>query len=77
MEYTPGQIPTPEQIRAARKAAGDTQEKAASRLFAKRRAWTNWEMPITSPEHRDMSALAYEVYLFKTGQIKELSGMKK
>jgi len=36
--------PTPEQIRAARKAAGLTQAEAGQAIHATRRAWQAWEL---------------------------------
>lgn len=40
---TPGRNPSPEEIRAAREAAGLTQREAAALVWATGSAWENWE----------------------------------
>ena len=40
---SPVRSPTVEEIRAAREAAGLTQEKAGERVHAKLRTWQDWE----------------------------------
>lgn len=58
--------PTPEQIIAARTAAGDTQTQAAQRVHATLRTWQSWESSGTSK--RIMPLACWELYLIKTHQ---------
>lgn len=53
---------TAAQVRAARKAAGHTQEEAAAVIYRKRRTWQDWETGITRPD-----PALIELYLIKTG----------
>lgn len=39
----PASNPSPEQVRAAREAAGLTQTTAAELIFGARRTWADWE----------------------------------
>lgn len=55
--------PTPDQIRAAREAAGLTQTEAAGLVRAKLRAWQRWEAG-----ERQMRASDWELFQLKTGQ---------
>lgn len=60
--------PTPDQIRAAREAAGHTAEQAVALLWRDRRmTWVDWEAG-----RREMPAGLWELYLLKTGQHPEL-----
>ena len=56
--------PTPDEIRAAREQAGDTQAEAAARVHSPSyRAWQNWENG-----SRAIPLAAWELYLIKTDQ---------
>lgn len=57
--------PTPSEIITARKAAGDTQEQAAARIYATIRTWQDWENE--GAENRRMHPGLYELYLLKAG----------
>lgn len=54
---------TPEEIVAARKAAGHTQAKAAEVALVSLNTWTQYESGRRLP-----SAAVKEIYLLKTGQ---------
>ena len=58
--------PTPEEIKAARKAAGLTQTAAAAVVHAKLRAWQQWEAKNGTASHRAMSAASWELFCIKT-----------
>ena len=58
--------PSPAEIRAAREAAGMTQEQAASVVWVSRRAWLCWEN--TARNAREMPLAAFELFCLKTGQ---------
>lgn len=55
--------PTPAQIRAAREAAGLTQEAAAAKIEGSVRAWEKWEQG-----ERRMHPGLFQLFLIKTGQ---------
>ena len=55
------QSPSPGDIRAARDAAGLTQEQAAALVHAARRAWQDWERG-----ERQMPPAAWELFRLKT-----------
>lgn len=56
--------PAPEQIKAARKAAGHTQKQAAETVRATSyRTWQDWETG-----RREMHPGLWELYIIKTGQ---------
>lgn len=59
---SPAKRPSPEQIRAAREAAGHTQTEAASAIHATKVAWQKWEYG-----ERAMHPAFFELYLLKTG----------
>lgn len=59
--------PLPDEVRAAREAAGHTQTEAAAVLYMARGAWARWE----SGERRMEPALL-ELYKIKTGQLQAL-----
>ncbi len=52
--------PTPEEIKAARKLAGLTQEQAAALVYVKRDGWIRWEHGI-----RKMHPGMWELFLSK------------
>ena len=52
--------PTPDQIRAARTLAGQSQEEAAQLVHVTGRAWRRWESG-----EREISGTAWELYLIK------------
>lgn len=54
--------PTPDQIRAARDAAGLTQTAAALLVHSTLRTWQDWERGIAR-----MSGAHWELFLLKTG----------
>ena len=55
--------PTPDQIRAARKATGDTQAAAAAVIYKQPLAWARYELGT-----REMDPALLELYRLKTGQ---------
>jgi DNA-binding transcriptional regulator YiaG len=52
--------PTPDQIRAARTLAGQSQEEAAQLVHVTGRAWRRWESG-----EREISGACWELYLIK------------
>ena len=60
--------PTPDEIRAAREAAGLTQSDAARLVHGTLRGWQNWEAPKDSPEHRPMHPGLWELFQIKIGR---------
>lgn len=58
----------PDQVKAARTAAGLTQTAAAEVLHKKLRTWQAWEAKIDSPWYRPMDANLYEMFLIKTSK---------
>ena len=52
--------PTPEQIKQARSAAGQTQQQAAALVYVDGRAWRRWESG-----DRQMDAAHWELYQIK------------
>lgn len=54
-------IPKPEEIKAARCAAGMTQEQAAEVIHSTRRTWQDWEI-----NKACMHAGLWELFLIKT-----------
>ena len=64
--------PTPQDVLAARKAAGLTQEQAAQMLWSHNRAWRMYESG-----NRALSAPLWELFLLKTGQHPNLTLMEK
>ena len=55
--------PTPEQIRAAREAAGLTQVEAADMVHAALNTWSQWERG-----QRQMHAAFWELFRIKAGR---------
>ena len=55
--------PTPAEIRAARKAAGHTQQAAAAVIYKQPLAWARYELGT-----REMDPALFELYQLKTGQ---------
>lgn len=63
MSATMPDHPTPEQVRAAREAAGLTQTGAASLVYSTLSAWQRWEQG-----ERKMHAGLWELFRIKTGR---------
>lgn len=57
------QSPTPEQVKAARTAAGHSQTQAAETIYKGLRTWQQWEKG-----ERAMDPALFELYLIKTEQ---------
>lgn len=55
--------PTPDEILAARMAAGHTQEQAARAVYCGLRSWKRWESG-----EGPMPPAAWVLYLLRTGQ---------
>lgn len=55
--------PSPAEIRAARKAAGLTQARAAQLIHCSRSSWAEWESGVSK-----MHPAFWELFLLKTGQ---------
>lgn len=55
--------PAPDEIRAAREAAGLTQSAAAALVHANLRSWQKWEAG-----ERAMHTAFWELFLIKSGQ---------
>ena len=60
--------PTPEEIRAARRAAGLTQKQAAQVVRVSTRCWQNWESK-SADASRSMQAGMFELFILKTTSI--------
>lgn len=58
--------PTPEEVRAAREAAGLTQTQAAEVVRGTLRAWQGWEAPAGQADARRMHPGLWELFLLKT-----------
>lgn len=63
--------PTPEQIRAARAAAGLTQTAAAALIGKPLRTWQGWETAEGVKAHRKMDPAIWELFLIKTNNGRE------
>lgn len=61
-------IPTPEEVRAAREAAGLTQTEAARLVHGTLRAWQGWEAPEGTPAARRMHPGLWELFLIRIGR---------
>lgn len=57
--------PDPEQIKAAREAAGLTQADAAALVHSNIRSWQQWEAAENTPGHRRMHPAFWELFLIK------------
>lgn len=57
------QNPTPEQVKAARMAAGHSQTEAATVIYKQVLAWQRYESGA-----REMDPAYFELYMIKTGQ---------
>ena len=57
--------PTPAEIRAAREAAGLSQDAAAALLYKARGTWAQWEAREGSPNHRAMDPAFWELFQLK------------
>lgn len=62
-------LPTSEEIKAARKAAGLTQPQAAALVYRQRLAWIRWE----AGDPIDMAC--WELFLIKTKKARRKSGV--
>jgi len=58
--------PTPEEIKAARLAAGLTQSEAAALIYVHLKTWQKWETGEELPSHRAMHQAVWELFLQKT-----------
>lgn len=58
---SPAKRPSPEEIRTAREAAGQTQVQAVATIYTTRNAWQKWEAG-----ERAMHPAFFELYLLKT-----------
>ena len=59
----PASNPRPEQVRAAREAAGHSQTEAAALIYSTRDGWAKWE-----GGERRMHPGLWALYLLRTGQ---------
>lgn len=57
------QTPTPDQVKAARTAAGHSQKQAGETIYKGLRTWQQWEKG-----DRVMDPAFFELYLIKTDQ---------
>lgn len=57
--------PTSLEIRAAREAAGLSQDAAAALLYKARGTWAQWEAREGSPNHRAMDPAFWELFQLK------------
>jgi len=60
-----GREPRPAELKAAREAAGLTQDEAAALIYTSTRNWQNWEQ---GSDGRAMPASAFELFMLKAGQ---------
>lgn len=60
-------VPTPQEVRAAREAAGLTIADAAAKVLGSAKAWEKWES-LSASENRRMHPGLFELFLIKTGQ---------
>lgn len=58
--------PKPDEIRAAREAAGLTQTEAAELVYTTCRVWQQWEAVEDTPGHRRMHPAFWELFNLKT-----------
>jgi DNA-binding transcriptional regulator YiaG len=57
--------PTPQQIKAARRAAGLTQTQAGALIGVSKRTWVAWECDKNKPSYRNMPYAKWELFLLK------------
>lgn len=69
-----GRNPKPDEIVAARNAAGHTQTEAAGVVYVTLRTWQAWESEAQGDNDRRMPPGLWELYLIKTNQIHRLFG---
>jgi DNA (cytosine-5)-methyltransferase 1 len=62
--------PTPDQVKAAREAAGHSQAQAGALVHTDARTWRRWELGPRFESGRAIPLAAWELYLLKTGQAK-------
>lgn len=66
MSRVDSKSPAPDEVRAARDAAGLTQTQAATLVHGTLRAWQGWEAPEGEPSARRMHPGLWELFLLKT-----------
>lgn len=59
--------PKPDEVRAAREAAGLTQTAAAQLVHTTCRTWQQWEAEEDTPVHRRMHPAFWELFRLKSG----------
>ena len=59
--------PTAAEVRAAREAAGLTQEQSASLVYASLRNWQQWEQSEGASSARRMHPAIWELFRMKAG----------
>ncbi len=62
----PGITPTPDQVRAARMAAGLSQSQAAALIDGTTRSWQGYECDIGAPDHRRMHSGLWRLFRART-----------
>lgn len=63
--------PSPDEVRAAREAAGLTADAAGALVSSAkqpRRTWEKWEKPVGTDNHREIPLAAWELFLLVTDQ---------
>lgn len=66
--------PKPEQVKAAREAAGHTQAQAAALVHTDGRTWRRWELGAGFESGRAMPIAHWELYIIKTGRAVRAAG---
>ena len=61
----PARNPKPEEVRAAREAAGLTQAQAAALVYSTDRNWRMWEDDTDGPSARRMHPAIWELFQLK------------
>lgn len=74
--------PAPQEVRAARKTAGLTQEQAAALVSPAQgkssyRAWQVYEVAVEKPDHRAIPLPTWELFLLLTEQHPSMKLTKK
>lgn len=65
----PSANPTPEEIRAAREAAGLSQTAAAALVHTTCRTWQQWEAEVGTPSNRRMHPAFWELFRIKSATL--------
>lgn len=63
----PASNPAPDEVRAAREAAGLTQKQAAALVYASLRNWQQWEQGEGASSARRMHPGLWELFRIKAG----------